>query len=101
MPRPTKPLQAVTGCPSRVKVAPMLDAEFAIAPPQNAPFCNCQLPPLAPAVNVLMPNALEPACVAPAANSLSEPSGIVSSARPPLPSQPVATVDVPIVLPVE
>ena len=77
----------------------MYAAEFATAPPQKTPFWSCQLPPPAGAVNVLMPNAFDPACVAPAAKSRRVPFGIVTSARPPFPSQPVATVDVPIVLP--
>src|SRR5438128_2029063 len=46
-----------------------------------------------------MPYAGEPGDVAPAANRRSVRSGITSSASPPFPSQPLATVDVPIALP--
>src|SRR5204863_209882 len=85
--------QAVPGWPSLVSVAPITLEASATAPPQTA-LWGLQLLPAAGAVKVWMP-------AVPAANSRSVPSGIVSRARPPLPFQPVATVDVPDGLPAE
>src|SRR6266487_3297181 len=91
MPSAALPRQAVTGWPSLVSVAPITLEASATAPPQTA-LWGLQLLPAAGAVKVWMP-------AVPAANSRSVPSGIVSRARPPLPFQPVATVDVPDGLP--
>ena len=51
-----------------------------------------QLPPVAGAVKVLMPPV-------PGANSRSDLSGMTTSASPPFPFQPVATVEVPAAFP--
>src|SRR6188472_2273463 len=87
-PSPALPRQAVTGCPSFVSVAPITYADSAIAPPQPTPLWWVQLPPVVGAVKVLMPPV-------PGANSRSDLSGMATSASPPFPFQPVATVEVP------
>ena len=83
----------MTGWPSFVSVAPITYADSAIAPPQAAPLWWLQLPPPAAAVNVLIPPT-------PGVNSRSVPSGMTTTARPPLPCQPAATAEVPAALPV-
>ena len=82
----------MTGWPSFVSVAPITYADSAIAPPQAAPLCWLQLPPPAGAVNVVIPPT-------PGVNSRSVPSGMTTTARPPLPGQPAATGEVPAGLP--
>src|SRR5262245_15212950 len=95
-PAAANPRQAVTGCPSFISVAPMIPAELATAPPQYTPDWSVHFPPEAGAVNVLIPFAGEPGLIAPAAKRRRLRSGATSSARPPLPSNPVATVEVPV-----
>src|SRR5579862_8605203 len=86
------PGQDVTISPALVKVAPANAAAFAVAPPQVAFGTSVHVFPLDGALSMLRPPLAACALAMPAANRRSVLSGITTSARPPFPAHPLATV---------